>query len=138
MAIDSISSGSVAPLLPTRQQQNNPAAGTDNNAVREAAQGNEQGNRFQLDLATPAAAPTATQTSNAVAQPNPGQRSDATPAAGTNDGGTIVNGLTQQLQQQDNTEPPTSRNSSINYGASGTPNNQQNPSQSGRLVSLSV
>lgn len=136
MAIDSISTGSVAPQLPIRQQPSNPASGTDNNAVRDSLQNNQQDNRSQVN----AAAPTQTQTANAVPQSNAGQRSETARQGGTNDGGAIINGLSQQLQQQsqDDAEPPSSRNSTINYGASGTPNTQQNPNQSGRLISLSV
>lgn len=137
MAIDSISSGNIVPQLPIRQQPSNPASGTDNNAVRDSLQNNQQDNRFQVNTA----APTQTQTTNAVPQSNAGQRSETTQPGGTNDGGTIINDLTQQLQQQQpqaDAEPPTSRNSTINYSASGTPNTQQNPNQSGRLISLSA
>lgn len=136
MAIDSISSGNIAPQLPIRQQPSNPASGTDNNAVRDFLQNNGQDNRFQINTA----APTQTQTTNAVPQSNAGQRSETAQPGGTNDGGTIINDLTQQLQQQSqaDAEPPTSRNSTINYSASGTPNTQQNPNQSGRLISLSA
>lgn len=134
MAIDSISSGNIAPQLPIRQQPSNPASGTDNNAVRDSLQNNQQDNRFQVNTA----APTQTQTTNAVPQSNAGQRSETTQPGGTNDGGTIINTLTQQLQQQDQTQSSGTRNSAINYGANGAPNSQQNPAQSGRLVSLSV
>lgn len=138
MAIDSISSGSVAPQFPIRQQPSNPASGTDNNAVRDSLQNSQQdSSRFQVNTA----APTQPLTTSAVPQSNAGQRSETTQQSGTNDGGTIINGLTQQLQQQqpaNNTEPPNSRNSAINYGANGTPNAQPNPASSGRLISLSV
>lgn len=137
MAIDSISSGNIAPQFPIRQQPSNPASGTDNNAVRDFLQNNQQDNRFQINTA----APTQTQTTNAVPQSNAGQRSETAQPGGTNDGGSTINDLTQQLQQQQpqaDAEPPTSRNSTINYSASGTPNAQQNPNQSGRLISLSA
>lgn len=135
MAIDSISSGSIAPQFPIRQQPSNPASGTDNNAVRDFLQNNEQDNRSQVNTA----APTQTQTPNAVPQSNAGQRSETAQQGGTNDGGAIINGLSQQLQQQpDNTEPPGSRNSAINYSANGSPNAQPNPGSSGRLISLSI
>lgn len=136
MAIDSISSGIVAPQFPVRPPSASPASGTDNNAVRDTLQNNDQSSR--INTAPPSAPPAPTQTANAVPQTRPGNDSETPQPGGTNDGGTIINTLTQQLQQQDQAQSPGTRDSAINYGSNGVPNSQQNPAQSGRLVSLSV